>query len=98
MMPARGLSVAPHLLTHLLAKCGMKPFEDAILPPQPKIVVHGFPRREIVRKQAPRASASQRIENGIHDLTVAISARSPMERGHRKQRSDAAPFRIAQIG
>jgi hypothetical protein len=27
------LRFAPHLLTHLLAQRGMKPFEDAILPP-----------------------------------------------------------------
>jgi len=76
----------------------MKPFPETIPLPQTEIVIHCFPRGQIVGKQAPRASASQQIENGIDDLTVAMKARSSMKRGSRKQRSDTAPFRIAQIG
>jgi hypothetical protein len=76
----------------------MKPFPEAIVLPQTKVVVHRFPGRQVVGKQTPRASASQQIENGIDDLTVAVEARSTMKRGSRKKRCDAVPFRIAHIG
>src|SRR5260370_11267474 len=53
------LSFASHLLTHLLAKCGMKPFPETIFIPETEVVIHRFPRRQIVRKQTPCASAAQ---------------------------------------
>jgi hypothetical protein len=73
----------------------MKAFPEAVPPPQTKVVIHGFPGRQIVGKQTPGASASQHVENGMDDLTVAMKTRSPMQSGCRKQRSDAVPFRIA---
>src|SRR5215469_2461298 len=91
------LRFTAHLCTRLLTQCGMKPFPQTLLPPQTKIVIDRFPGRQIVRQQAPCASASQQIEHSIDDFTLAMKTRSPMKRGHRKQRSDAVPFRIAQV-
>jgi hypothetical protein len=92
-----GLSFTSHLFTHLHAQCCMKSFPEAIFIPQTKVVIHGFLRRQIVGKQTPSASASQQIENGIDDLTVAMEARPSVKRGSREKRSNAVPFRIAQI-
>ena len=73
----------------------MKPFPGAIPPPESKVIIHGFPGRQIVGKQTPRASASQEIENGIDNLSRAMKQGSPMECRGREKRSNAVPFRIA---
>jgi hypothetical protein len=73
------LSVAPHLLTYVLAQCGMKPFLQTIPSPQTEVVIHRFPWRKIVGKQVPRAPASQHTENGIDNLTVADFCEVPHE-------------------
>ena len=49
-------------------------------------------------KQSPGAAAAHQVQDSINDLTLAVQARSSMSGGLRKKRSDAVPFRIAQIG
>jgi len=73
----------------------MNLFPQAIPPPEAKRVIHRFPRRQIVRKQAPRASASEDLEDGVENFTSAVKPGTPMDSRSREKRSDAGPFRVA---
>jgi len=58
----------------------------------------GLPRREIVRKEAPRTATPQDIEDGVKDLTSAVDSRPSGGFGCGKMWLQAGPFGIGEVG
>ena len=48
-------------------------------------------------KQAPSASTSQQIEDGIDDFPIAMESGTPMDTKGGEKRSNAVPFCIAHV-
>ena len=62
--------------TYLLAEFAVHPFEDAGCIPCPKIFVHGFPFRKVMRKKPPGASGSCDVENGVEYFSPRVFRRT----------------------
>ena len=69
-----GFSGASKLFTKVSSKLSVHLLEDPFLAPASKIVIHGSPRREIVRKHPPGAATSQEVEDRIDNLPQSILA------------------------
>ena len=66
--------------------------------PFSEIVVDRFPRREVVRKQAPLATAPYHIEDGVEDFSQAIAPWSASSFQGRKMRLQTGPFCVGEVG
>src|SRR5512142_2227095 len=67
----------PALLSaQILAQGGIQRFPATIDPPQAKIVVDRFPRRQIVGHHPPRTAGAQDIKDAVEYRTPAMFTRS----------------------
>jgi hypothetical protein len=71
---------------------------ELVEPSPPEPVVNCLPRREIVRKQTPGATAAQAVEDGVEDLHDRILARTPVGSLGRGARDEVSPFGIGEVG
>ena len=79
-----GFSGASKPFTKVSSKLSVHLLEDPVLAPASKIVIHGSPRRKIVRKHPPGTATSQDVEDRIDNLQQPIlagSAVTPRDRG-----------------
>ena len=63
-----GFSGASKPFTKVSSKLSVHLLEDPVLAPASKIVIHGSPRRKIVRKHPPGTATSQDVEDRIDNL------------------------------
>ena len=76
----------------------MNELPSAILPPEPKVVIHDLPGREIVGEQTPRTPTPQDIKDAIEDFALGILLRSAagLRLGH--MGLDQLPLFVTQVG
>src|SRR3712207_5909067 len=73
-----GLRVPLEAYPRALAQGRVHPLPRPVQTPEPKVVVDGFPRREVVRLESPGAAALYDVEDGVEDLAQGIDARTPV--------------------
>src|SRR5450759_303704 len=69
-----GLGLAAFMHANLRHQCGINLFPGAIFAPAPIIPIHGLPRWQVMRHQAPGATTTQNIENGIQNFAERPNA------------------------
>ena len=75
----------------------MHPFPSAIPPPPAEVFVQGLPRGQIVRHQAPGATAPQYIQDALHHLPQVHAAGAAARFGRRQQGGPPGPPGIAEV-
>ena len=73
------------------------PFPSAIPPPTAEVLVQGLPRGQIVRHQAPGATAPPYIQDALHHLPQVHAAGAAARCGRRQQGGQPGPLGIAEV-
>jgi hypothetical protein len=61
-------------------------------PPEAKVVVHGFPRWQIMGRQSPGTATAEHIKNSLEEFTDRMASGSPAPLGQRQMRRETAPL------
>jgi hypothetical protein len=64
----------------------------ALQPPEAKVVVHGFPRWQIMERQSPGTATAEHIKNSLEEFTDRMAPGSPAPLGQRQMRRETAPL------
>src|SRR5262245_30648913 len=72
-----GLGLPPKRHPQVVAHTAVYLFPHGLFTPAPKVMIDGFPLREIVEEEPPLAAGPQHVENRIQDITPWVRARSP---------------------
>ena len=75
----------------------VEPCPDTIKTPAPKIPPYRSPRWKILRQQTPLAAGSQKIEDGVGDLTKISRPRPAAALGCRHVRLNQSPLFVRKI-
>ena len=92
-----GFSGVSKPFTKVFSKLRVHLLEDPVLAPASKIVIHGSPRREIVRKHPPGIATSQDVEDCIDNLPRPILAGLAVTLRDRDQRSNELPLGLTEV-
>ena len=57
-----------------MPQCRVQPLPGTVETPDPKVMVDGFPRWQIMGQQAPGTATPYDIENGVQDLTQGVNS------------------------
>jgi hypothetical protein len=75
----------------------MQLLPEALQPSKPEIVIHGFPRWQIMGQQALGAATAEYIEDAIESLTPRVDSRPPSGLGRWYVRLQTAPLGVSHI-
>src|SRR5208337_1605697 len=89
--------IAAMCFPHIPAQSVVYPFPCPQQPPTAKVVVDRLIRREVLRQQAPLATATQDVEHSIHHLAHVGAARPTTSFCCRNERRQNSPLGIGQI-
>ena len=92
-----GFSGASKPFTKVSSKLSVHLLEDPVLAPASKIVIHGSPRRKIVRKHPPGTATSQDVEDRIDNLPQPILAGPALTLRDRNQRGNELPLGLTEV-
>src|SRR5215217_8620205 len=92
-----GLRVSLEANSHSFAQGGMHPLPGSVQAPGAKVVVDGFPGREVVGQQPPGAAAANDVEDGVEDLTGAVHLGTPGSVGERQMRFEEGPLFVREV-
>ena len=79
---------------HLLTQPRLDGFKRALAAPEPKIVIHRLPRRQIMREQPPAPAATDHIVDAVEDLPPVPTARASSRLGGWNKRFDDRPLAV----
>ena len=71
-----GLGIAPESNAQTLTEGPVDPFPDTAYAPLPEVMKDGFPRWEVVGKQAQGTATSQDVEDGVEYVAKAVDPRA----------------------
>ena len=93
-----GLSVFARRQANLDAQFAVESFQGPIIPPAAEIVIHCFPRRQVVRQHAPLTACVRQVKDRIEDFTQFHPPGCPRSFHLGQVGRQLRPLFITQIG